>query len=455
MEMASKTWGKDYWKKAGGGSAWEGITYDPRTHFVYIGTDSPSPFDPAQRGEGAGDELFTNAIVALNADTGEYVWHYSTTPGDGWDFNATSGVLLADLPMGNETRAVVMSAPKNGFFYVLDAYTGRLLNQPQNIVPVNWASKIDFASGRPVMRPEAQYWNSPTQYAIVSPSPQGAHANWMPMSCSPLTGLVYIPVTDFAARLGSDPQVAVGNLNIDFYYALKHRGTFQGTLLAWDPINQRPRWKVNIGRPYQGGTLATGGNIVFQGKTEGEFAAYQAETGEKLWSFPLDSGILAAPSTVEIDGVQLVLVAAGSGTTSSAVLFAADIAGRTTGPARSMAFSLSGHAKLPPSGKKLEPFAKPPAPEPNPTLARTGQGIWDANGCELCHGVQAIGGIGSVPDLRRIGAARLDLFPQIVRDGLLRTNGMPEFGDTIRDDELRALRAYILQQAWLAYRMQH
>src|SRR6202044_323538 len=202
MEMASKTWGEDYWKNSGGGSAWDGMTYDSKLNLLFVGTDGPSPFDPTQRGAGRGDELFTNSIVALNADTGQYVWHYQTTPNDGWNYAATMPIMIADLVIGNQMRHVVMQAPKNGFFYVLDAKTGKLINQPRSIIPVNWASHIDMKTGRPVQLPDAQYWLAQHSRAVVSPSPMGAH-NWMPMSYNPATGLVYIPVMDMPTLLST------------------------------------------------------------------------------------------------------------------------------------------------------------------------------------------------------------------------------------------------------------
>jgi PQQ-dependent dehydrogenase (methanol/ethanol family) len=452
MEMASETWGKNYWKNTGGGSTWEGITYDPRTRLVYIGTDGPSPFDPSLRGEGHGDELFTNAIVAVNVDTGEYVWHYSTTPGDGWNYAATMPVILADLTIEGEKRAVLMTAPKNGFFYVLDARTGKLANQPQNIVPANWASRIDLTTGRPVQLPDAKYWLQKGKTIFVTPSPMGAH-NWMPMSYSPVTGLVYIPVTDYPVTITANPHNLVGSTEIDFYYGLNHRGTFKGSLLAWDPIKQQKRWQHDVGMPYQGGTLATAGNLVFQGATEGNFAAYRADTGEKLWSMPTVSGILGAASTVQVDGKQLILVAAGSGSTSS-ILFAPEFSGGAVGPSRLLAFSLTGSAKLPHFETRSNSIPKPTQPEPTTALADEGKQIWDTNGCELCHGFRVIGGLGTVPDLRRVPSLPLDLFGKIVRGGLLKDGGMPVFADAITAQQLPALEAYITQSAWKAYREQ-
>jgi quinohemoprotein ethanol dehydrogenase len=450
MEMASKTWGKEYWKHSGGGSPWEGITYDATTNLVYIGTDGPAPFAPTLRESGGGDELFTNAIVAVNADTGEYVWHYSTTPGDGWNYAATMPVVLADLVLNGEKRHVILSAPKNGFFYVLDARTGKLANEPKPIVPVNWASRIDMQTGRPVLLDDAKYWEKGKEGAMVSPSPMGAH-NWMPMSYSPDTGLVYIPVTDYPVHASIDRANSVGRLDIDFYYGLRHHLAFKGTLLAWDPVKQEARWSHDVGPPYEGGTLATSGNLVFQGTTTGTFNAYRADTGERVWSYPTGSGILGAPSTVEFNGRQYILVAAGSGTTS-AVGFAPKFSGSAAGPPRLLAFALNGSAKLPAGSAHVETFPQPPAPLADASLIAKGKTVWDENGCELCHGVGAIGGLGSVGDLRRTNAATYGLFAQIVRGGLYKDAGMPVFADTITDEDLPALEAYLISVAWQAYR---
>jgi len=385
----------------------------------------------------------------VNADTGAYVWHYSTTPGDGWNYDAIVPVTLADLSIGGQSRHVVMSSPKNGFFYVLDAHTGKLINEPKPIVPVNWASRIDMGTGRPVPLDNAKYWLKGPQGAVVSPSDNGAR-NWMPMSYSPQTGLVYIPAMNSPVFMAS---AADGNSAVDDpYYPLEHKLPFKGTLLAWDPIKQQARWERDVGPPVEGGILSTAGNLVFQGTTAGHFNAYQADTGEKLWSFPTGSGVLAAASTVEIDGNQLILVAAGSGTTSWLGLTASKLVGAATGPTRLLAFSLNGTAQLPSSTTRLEPFPKPPAPEADAALAKQGEDIFNGRGCVMCHGLAMDVGAGSVPDLRRINEVTYALFSQIVRGGLYKDAGMPVFADAIREDELPALKAYIIREAWKNYR---
>ena len=443
MEMASKTWGKDYWKKSGGASVWDAITYDPVLKQLYIGTDGASPFDPTKRGEGAGDELFTTSIIALNADTGAYVWHYQTTPGDGWNYGATMHIMIADLPIGNQKRRVVMEAPKNGFFYVLDARTGELVNQPKTLVDVTWASGIDMKTGRPVQVDSAKYWLDRDKSTVISPSSLGAHS-WMPMSYSPFTGLVYIPVMDMPTARGEGEGDG-------FYYALKHKLPFKGVLVAYDPIKQKERWHQDVGRPYQGGALSTAGNLVFQGTTEGTFNAYRADSGKKLWSMPVGSGILRTASTVEIDGEQMIIVPGGPGTTAALAVFK-NLAGSPGGPSRLFAFKLDGKAQLPPIPEQpVEVIPQPPLPRPDPKLAASGARVYGSNHCSLCHGGGAVGGIGSIPDLRKATAETHSLFAPIVLGGLRKDKGMPVFAGSINADQLAALQAYILGVAWKDY----
>ena len=221
--------------------------------------------------------------------------------------------------------------------------------------------------------------------------------------------------------------------------------------MAWDPVAQIARWTQDVGLPYEGGTLVTAGNLVFQGTTDGHFNAYRADTGERVYSFHAGSGILGAPSTVKIDGRQLILVAAGSGTTS-AVGFAQKLSGTAPGPARLLAFAIDGRTKLPPLPPGRDPIPLPPAAEPNAAPAKEGNTVWDANGCELCHGFKAVDGLGSVPDLRRIPAPHYDVFSQIIRGGLFKATGMPVFADSIREEDLAALKAYLIGEAWKGYR---
>ena len=444
MATAAKTWGKDYWKKAGGGDVWDAITYDDVLNLVYVGVDGPSPINPLQRAEGHGDELYTTSIVALNADTGEYVWHYQTTPNDGWNFDATMHIMIADLPIQGRTRRVVMEAPKNGFFYVLDARTGKLLSA-NNFVPVNWATRIDLKTGRPVELPEAKWWLK-KEGAVVVPSGAGAHS-WEPMSFSPLTGLVYIPAMKLSVRNRAGDGLA--GIEADWYMSINDKNNFTGELIAWDPVTQRARWRYDHGAPRNGGVLSTAGNLVFQGTTTGTFNAFLADTGKKLWTTYVGSGVFAAPSTVEIDGIQMILPV-GSGTTSGQS-YSPLMGYGPGGPARLLAFKLNGTTQLPPS-PQMEPLPKPPLPRPSADLARKGEKVWETNACDVCHGYRAIGAAGSsVPDLRRATAQTYEMFPAIVLGGLRMDKGMPVFAGSIDAKALAEVQSYILEQAWVGY----
>jgi len=282
MEMAAKTWTGEWWKLGGGGgTVWDSMAYDPELDLLYIGVGNGTPWNQRIRSPGGGDNLFLSSIVALRPGTGEYVWHYQTTPGETWDYTATQHIILADLLIDGEVRKVLMQAPKNGFFYVLDRRDGRLISA-ENFIPITWATHVDLQSGRPVEVPGARYEE---ETAMIIPSYLGGH-NWHPMSFNPSTGLVYIPVLDIPAFYANDAgfryQPGAFNLGIDGIVAglpdaQAERDAMQalvaGRLVAWDPIAQAEAGRGEHAGAWNGGTLATGGNLVFQGNAEAKFAA--------------------------------------------------------------------------------------------------------------------------------------------------------------------------------------
>ena len=323
MKLAKPTWfGDSYHQGGGGGTVWDSMAYDPELDLLYIGTGNGSPWNIKYRSEGKGDNLFLSSIVALRPQTGEYVWHYQTTPGDTWDYTATQHIVLADLQINGKLRKVAMQAPKNGYFYVLDRKTGELISA-KNFVPTNWASHVDLKTGRPVLTGEADYSSEPK---LVTPSAFGAH-NWQPMSYNPETGLVYIPAQitamlyeDFGQRPAVAPNlwnVGVAPLRLpDDAAALAAIGEQSGgVLLAWDPVTQQARWEVPYDAPWNGGTLSTAGNLVFQGTADGRVVAYGADSGELLWQSPANTGVIAAPMSYSVDGEQYVSFMAGWGGT--------------------------------------------------------------------------------------------------------------------------------------------
>jgi quinohemoprotein ethanol dehydrogenase len=320
QEMAAKTWTGEWWNDGGGGTAWDSFAYDPDLNLVYIGTGNGSPWARAIRSPEGGDNLFLSSIVAVDADTGEYAWHYQTTPGDTWDYTAVQHMVLAELEIDGRERKVIMQAPKNGFFYVLDRATGELISA-ENIVPINWATHVDMETGRPVEAADARYDETLVAKKVV-PGALGAH-NWHPMSFSRDTGLVYIPAKQnpMVYKLQEDYESqSIGmNLGVNFWDAPgeiidlppEFGPEFQGHLLAWDPVEQKEVWRVTQANFENGGVLSTAGNLVFQGTADEELHAYNAESGERLWSMPTQTGVLAPPVTYSVDGEQYVAVVVG------------------------------------------------------------------------------------------------------------------------------------------------
>ena len=454
LDKAVKTWGDEWWKKTGGGSVWESMNYDPTLNFLFLGVGGPSPFNPNARGQHRGAELFTNSIVALNADTGQYVWHYQTTPDDAWNLEPVMHMLTADITFEGRKRHVLMQAPKNGFFYVLDAATGQLLSA-NHFVPVSWASRIDLKSGLPIESASARYYDHPERSVVVSPGPYGAHS-WQPMSYSRQTGLVYIPAMDMKARwqLVKEAGVLGGTVRFDIFEDLKND---RGLLIGWDPLTQRERWHVVLPSIWNGGVLSTAGNLVFQGTATGEFRAYQANTGRLLWSKQLGSGISGAPSTVFVKASQYILLPIGSGAAAIAARTLAKLApvDQPLGPSRLVAFKLNGSAELPSNHATVAPFEKPELPRPNSTLAAKGEHLFEASGCDVCHGMEAIAiPNGSVPDLRRLPPAIHAMFSDIVLNGALSSAGMPSFKDSLTQDDVAAIQAYVIGRAWESYESQ-
>jgi PQQ-dependent dehydrogenase (methanol/ethanol family) len=449
-DRIAKTWGTDWWKHTHGcGGVYEPITYDEKLNLVYLGVGGVSPFNPTMRAPDAGDELFTNSIVAVKADTGEYVWHYKLTPHDAWNFEPMQ-IMVADLPIEGKTRRVILEAPKSGFFYVLDAANGKFISADK-FTTENWASRIDQKTGRPVPIPDANYWEKPDG-AVVWGGPLGLHGT-QAMAFNPATHLVYIPVHNLPVKMVQDKTDVMGGTRwVSDYEDDKIKRS--GELVAYDPIAQKARWRVKHEMAVNGGVMSTAGNLVFQGTAMGKLEARRADTGELLWSGDVGTAILAAPTTVEVDGEQLLLVSVGNGGSGGMGRFDAKFSACDTclGPPRLLAFKLGGTAAL----TKVDPpppFPKPPRPPYPEELANRGAGVFMALNCDVCHGTQLQSVGGFVPDLRRASMSTHDLFSRIVHEGLLKTAGMPQFADATEDD-LRALQAFIINGAWKAYNAQ-
>lgn len=452
MAMAAKTWSGEWWKYGGGGTVWNAMTYDPELNRLYIGTGNGGPWNWQIRNPKGGDALFLASIVALDADTGKYIWHYQQNPNEAWDYNATMDIAMATLPVDGRPRKVLMQAPKNGFYFVLDRETGKLISAAK-IGKVNWASGYDLKSGRPIENPGIRYEKKPI---LLWPGTFGTH-NWQPMAYSPKTRLTYIPTihtADAFASQGLDPttwqsEKNAWNTGLAAADIPVPQEEFSSSLQAWDPVAQRQVWSVPTPGIVNGGTMATGGGLVFQGLIDGTFNAYDATNGRKLWSFPAGVAVLGAPISYSINGGQYISVMTGppSGSPAAILPQQAKFGWRYRDhPRRLLTFVLDGKGSL--------PSTPPPGPEqplvsnelvPKPALVKIGEASFNKN-CMTCHGVGAVAS-GAAPDLRA-SAIPLDAgtFREIVHGGALLQQGMPRF-DEVNDAELEALRHYIRQQA--------
>lgn len=453
MEMAAKTWAGEWWRYGGGGTVWNAMTYDRSTNSIILGVGNGAPWNHKIRSQGQGDNLFLSSIVALDADTGTYKWHYQTNPGESWDYNASMDIQLADIEIGGKKRQVLMTAPKNGFFYVIDRVTGKLISA-EPFVKVSWASRIDLETGRPVENPDARYNDGKT--FTMWPGPVGAHT-WLPMAFNPKTRLVYIPAIEMATSyndVGIDranwkrrPGAAVdGGANPNF--VVKDAGPPNGTssLIAWDPVAQKKVWSVPTPGIWNGGVLTTAGNLVFQGRIDGTFDAYAADTGKKVWSYAAQAPVTAPPISYSAGGRQYVTVLTGMGTSGAAfgALLPVSIDYRSQAR-RVLTFAIGGKATLPVSASEPLTPMEDPDYAANKSLEDRGY-LTYALHCAVCHGVDAIAS-GHAPDLRNSGVP-LDAaaFASVVRDGVLVPNGMPRFHE-FGDEELASLRQYLRARA--------
>ena len=457
MEAAAKTWAGAWWEFGGGGTVWDSITFDPITNLVYFGTANAEPWNPNTNDRGLGDALYTGSIVAVDADTGEYAWHFQETPEDRWDFDSNAQITVAEIDFEGQQRRVVMHAPKNGFFYVLDARTGQFLSG-EAFVPVNWADGLDPVTGRPNILPEARYEQTGEVF-IGTPGLYGGHT-WHPMSYSPQTGLMYIPANNTIMPYLADDEFEGselgGQMGLDFStVAMPADKTARqqaldvttGHLLAWDPVKQREAWRVEYPGPSNGGTLSTAGNLVFQGTAGGEFRAYAADTGKQLWSFAAQTGIIAAPMTYAIDGEQYVAILVGWGglwDMNTGIL--AGKSGPTPNISRLLVFKLGANGELPPAPPLRELVLDPPAFKGSPEQVARGGELY-AMYCGGCHGDAAISGQIN-PDLRHSPTiARQEAIRAIVIDGALEHNGMVSFDRVIDGNDAEAIRQYLIFRA--------
>lgn len=466
LEDAAETWTGNWWELGGGGTVWDAMAYDPELDLLYIGVGNGAPWNRQFRSPEGGDNLYLSSIVAIKASTGDYAWHFQTTPGDTWDYTATQHIMLADMEIDGAARKVLMQAPKNGFFYVLDRATGEFISA-NNYTKVTWAKGINPVTGRPIEAANARYTNGT---AFVTPSALGGH-NWHPMAMHPDEGLVYIPAQSLPMPYSSPDEwspkplganTAVGRngsaghgggdatvykrsettpiesaveVSEESMQPVEERKIGYGALVAWDPVSQSERWRVDYPGLWNGGLLATGGGLVIQGTATGNMKAYNSTDGEELWSYPIQTGAIAPPITYQLDGKQYVAVVAGWGGVFGLM------SGATPNHSRLLVFSLDGEAELP----ALEDVVRvldPPKQTAADDILAIGQSRY-GQFCATCH---AGGGI--VPDLRYSGALEKEATWQlIVNDGALEDNGMVSFAEVLTVDEISAIRHFMIKNA--------
>jgi quinohemoprotein ethanol dehydrogenase len=441
MEMAAKTWGVRYWADlpgGGSGSVWEGMIYDPQSDLLIFGAGNPGT-DGHERQYVDKEMLFTNSIIAVKASTGEYVWHRQLTTGDVYHpGDAVAHMQLADIQIKGRNQHVLLQAAKNGYFYVIDAKTGKVISANNYVPAINY-KPLDPNTGTLAFKDELRYWDHPGKPIVMQPGGYGAHV-WELTSYNPKTGLVYIPAFIMPYELGGRYA--------DYGFADDAKFKNKGLLIAWDPIAQKKRWEVEHPVTMSGGVLSTAGDIVFQGTPSGDFDAYDAATGKKLWSYDTHSVIRGGPSTVMIDGKQVILVPSGDGTAIGSARGRLSSTRETyAAPSRLLAFGLNGTAVLPPTEKVI---LKPVLERQPLALAEKGKVFYNQN-CSRCHGQNLLNsGKGRIPDLRNIREARMGALPQILRNGILKPMGMPQFPE-ITDEQIEAVRAHITNEAWNAY----
>ena len=454
LEAALETWSGDEWYTlgGGGGTAWDSLVYDPTLDLLYIGTGNGSPWNRDLRSPGGGDNLYLSSIVALRPDTGEYVWHYQVTPADNWDYTATQQLVLAELEINGQARSVIMQAPKNGFFYVLDRKTGELLSADK-FSKATWATHVDMDTGRPVESKFADYQKNGGSY--IWPSPYGAH-NWQPMSFSAKTGLMYIPVQSIPAYFSAEKEVMYRvnrwntgvdlNTNRDPKSWVAGRASMDalifGELVAWDPIKKQRAWQVRHAKPSNGGILSTAGDLVFQGTWDGTFAAYDAYDGEKLWQYKSDSAVLAGPMTFELDGEQYVAVAQGSGGTVM-ITVGDELQRNKTNQNKLLVFKKGqfNQTNQLASEELTTIRALGHSANTDPDLIKLGESIYH-NNCGSCHGINALSNY-VVPNLRYMSEQTHNDFASIVIGGTRTHKGMIGFYETLGVDEVDAIHAYL------------
>ncbi len=431
IAKAAQTWsGENWWKESGGG-VWNAITFDPTTGLVLFGTSKTQPYRNPKD-----ERLFTGSIVAVHADTGRYAWHFrtSTPTRQSENFHIT----IADLVINGKQRHVAMTAPRVGTFYVLDAATGQLISShplvaqgDPNALVARGALPLDYPG---IYIKGVEDCAERLCFGV---------RNWWPMSYNPDTHLIYVPIMDM--RRGD---------------VVPNAYPMVGRLVAWDPVREAPRWSVEHALIVNSGVLSTAGNLVFQGQGTGEFDAYAADSGKKLWSVQTGSAIDAVPVTYRVGNEQYVLVPVGWGGMFRLWTAAGMTATKTTryGPAQLLAFKLGGTSFTPPS-VEIPPVPRPPEQTFSAAAVERGHQLAHDFYCVGCHSSEFDGAgrwvvDGGIPDLRYMPAEAHEQWYAIVLGGSHRTQGMMPFAGKMTASQADDIHAYVIDRAWAAYKGQ-
>ncbi|MDB5684191.1 MAG: alcohol dehydrogenase [Sphingomonas bacterium] len=463
LKTAAASWSSGgAWKQSGGGgTVWDAIVYDPELDLLYLGVGNGSPWNYELRSEGKGDNLFLGSVVAIRPETGDYVWHYQETPQDNWDFTSTQPIVLATVTIGGQPRKVLLHAPKNGYVFVIDRTNGKLISADPFVEGINWASGYG-PDGRPIFNPAAYYGAKDGKFFVGMPGAMGAHS-WHPMAFSPKSGLLYIPANlaglPYGPPSGNKDRTAMAlgfNVGLDWGAGALPRdpnmikaaiAATKGALIAWDPVARKEAWRIPYGTPWNGGALATAGNLLFQGSAVGNFQAFAADTGKPLFSLPVQSGVLAAPATYTVKGEQYIAFATSRGGVFA--LAPGKVGGaynRVPNVPRLIVLKIGGKAQLPPLPASEPMVLNPPRSSGTKAQIASGLSLYSRY-CSVCHGDSATSG-GVNPDLRMSGLlGDAAAWKSVVIDGALRENGMVSFASVLSPSEAQSIRHYVIDQA--------
>ena len=448
MEMAAKTWGGEWWKFGGGGTAWNALVYDEELNSLYIGVGNGAPWPRAIRSPGGGDDLFLASIVSVDVESGRMNWYYQTAPGDNWDYTATQDMTLTDMVVDGVKRKVLLQAPKNGFFYVIDRTNGELLRAHPYTDAITWASHVDMETGRPVETPESNYDETPRW---ILPANAGAH-NWEPQSWDDERGIMYFYYHDYPNFYSLDESfvktgiykqrergLSLGIGEGEYRRALEAqagpRPETRGFITAFNPLTGEHVWRHELDNAFNGGVLATASGILFHPEGAGRFTVRRTDTGESIWSYETRGRFASSIMSYTVDGEQYVATLLTGNPDF-------DLSGTV------LAFKLGGSQVLPVNDRRA--MVVPPQPE----IAATDAAVQEGNSlyhthCATCHRGIGVTSVvqATAPDLRLMTLDTHGDFAEIVLRGTRADRGMASFASVLTEDDIEAIRAFLVTEA--------